>query len=140
MCPLLAPHLPRTFQLFSFFFLLQPLTVLIRHTRQAVCAINQSIFPRCLWLAPGLLFWLGAQISKVSKNRLLKVCNVPSTSAGLNTLLFLLQPLTVLMKQTRQAVRIVKQSIFLRCLWPSGTPVLLAWPQLISFSPSQSAP
>ncbi len=30
---------------------------------------------------------------------------------------FLLQLLTVLIKQTRQAARAVKQSIFLRCLW-----------------------
>jgi hypothetical protein len=53
-------------------------------------------------------------------NRLLKVCNVLATSAGLprvsfffSFLFLLLQPLTVLMKQTRQAVRDVKQSIFL---------------------------
>jgi hypothetical protein len=31
--------------------------------------------------------------------------------------LFLLWPFTVLMKETIQAVRAVKQSIFLRCLW-----------------------
>jgi hypothetical protein len=49
MCPLLAPHLSRVFLIF-FSFLLQPLTVLIRQTRQAVHAINQSIFLRCLWL------------------------------------------------------------------------------------------
>ncbi len=30
---------------------------------------------------------------------------------------FLLRPLTVLMKQTRQVVRAAKQSILLRCLW-----------------------
>ncbi len=46
-------------------------------------------------------------------NRLLKVCYVPATNAGLNRLLFLLQPLTVLMKQTRQAICTVKQSIYL---------------------------
>jgi hypothetical protein len=51
------------------------------------------------------------------QNRLLKFCYVPTTSAGLNRLLFLLQTLTVLMKQTRQAVRVHKQSIILRCLW-----------------------
>jgi hypothetical protein len=41
------------------------------------------------------------------QNRLLKVCYVPATSATLNRLLFfsfLLQPLTVLMKQTRQVI------------------------------------
>ncbi len=50
------------------------------------------------------------------KNRLLKFCYVPATSAAHKRLLFffyLLRPFTVLMKQTRQAVRAVKQSIFL---------------------------
>jgi hypothetical protein len=42
---------------------------------------------------------------------------VPATSAGLSRLLFLQWPLTVLMKQTRQAVYTLKQSILLRCLW-----------------------
>ncbi len=59
------------------------------------------------------------------KNRLLKFCYVPATSAAHNRLLlflFLLQPFTVLMKQTRQAVRAVKQSILLyvnECAVPS---------------------
>jgi hypothetical protein len=59
-----------------------------------------------------------------SQNRLLKVCYVPATSAGLSRLLFLsfLQwPLTVLMKQIRQAVRTFKQSILLRCPWLFAT-------------------
>ncbi len=47
------------------------------------------------------------------QNRLLKVCYVPNTSASLSRLLFLQWPLTVLMVQTRQAVRTIKQ---LRCL------------------------
>ncbi len=49
------------------------------------------------------------------KNRLLMFCYVPATSAAHNRLLFffLLRPFTVLMKQTRQAVHAVKQSIFL---------------------------
>jgi hypothetical protein len=55
------------------------------------------------------------------KNRLLKVWYVPATSAGLNRLLFFLQPLTVLMKQARQAVHAIKQSILLRCLWLNVT-------------------
>ena len=38
---------------------------------------------------------------------------MPATSAAHNRLLFLLRPFTVLMKQTRQAVHNVKQSIFL---------------------------
>jgi hypothetical protein len=54
------------------------------------------------------------------QNRLLKVCYVPATSAGLprvsfffSFLFLLLQHLTVLMKQSRQAVNAVKQSTFL---------------------------
>ncbi len=50
-----------------------------------------------------------------------KVCYVPATSAGLPRLLFLLRPLTVLMKQTRQAVRAIKQPILLRILWIAAT-------------------
>ncbi len=50
------------------------------------------------------------------KNRLLKVCYVSATSTGLQRLLFLLQPLMILMKQTRQAVYTIKQSVLLRCL------------------------
>ncbi len=49
------------------------------------------------------------------KNRLLKFCYVSATSAAHNRLLFfsfLLRLFTVLMKQTRQAVHAVKQSIF----------------------------
>ncbi len=66
----------------------------------AVCFKNCGFFP---------------QISK-GKNRLLKFCYVPATSAAHNSLLFsffLLQPFTVLIKQTRQAVCAIKQSIFL---------------------------
>ncbi len=52
------------------------------------------------------------------QNRLLMVCYVPATSTGLPSLSFffsflLLQPLIVLMKQTRQAVCADKQPIFL---------------------------
>ena len=47
------------------------------------------------------------------QNRLLKVCYVPATSAGLASLLFFLGPLTVLMKQTRQPVHAIKLSIYL---------------------------
>jgi hypothetical protein len=46
VCPLLVPHLPRHFP-----FLLQPLTVLMKQTRQAVRAIKQSILLRCLWFS-----------------------------------------------------------------------------------------
>ncbi len=51
-----------------------------------------------------------------SQNSLLKVCNVPAPNAGFPRLLFLLWPLTVLMKQTRQVVHAIKQRILLRCL------------------------
>ncbi len=44
MCPLIVPHLPRHFGFF-FYFLQWPPTVLVRQTRQAVRAINQTIFP-----------------------------------------------------------------------------------------------
>jgi hypothetical protein len=54
---------------------------------------------------------------KSLQNRLLKFCYVPATSASLPRLLFLLQPLTALMKQARQVVCAVKQTILLRCLW-----------------------
>jgi hypothetical protein len=53
------------------------------------------------------------------KNRLLKVCYVPATSTGLPRLLFssfFMRPLTVVMKQTRQAGCAIKQSILLKCL------------------------
>jgi hypothetical protein len=47
---------------------------------------------------------------------------VPNTSATSSKAfsLFLVQPLTVLMKQTRQAVHAIKQSILLRYLWLDG--------------------
>jgi hypothetical protein len=51
MCLLLAPDLPRHFQLFFlFFFWLRPITVIKRQTRPAVHAIDQSILLRCLWM------------------------------------------------------------------------------------------
>jgi hypothetical protein len=50
------------------------------------------------------------------KYRLFKVCYVPTTSTAF-FLSFLLRPLTVLMRQTRQMVRTINQSIFHRCLW-----------------------
>jgi hypothetical protein len=55
---------------------------------------------------------------KSLQNRLPKVCYVPATIAGLLRLLFLFLrwPLTVLMRQTRQAVRAFMQPILLRCL------------------------
>ncbi len=52
MCSLLVPLLPR---LNFFFFLLRPLTVLMKQTRQAVRANKQFILLRCLWTS---LLWL----------------------------------------------------------------------------------
>jgi hypothetical protein len=49
---------------------------------------------------------------------------VPATSVGLSRLFFLFflrWPLTVLMKQARQAVSAFKKSILLRCLWCDAT-------------------
>jgi hypothetical protein len=45
---------------------------------------------------------------------------MPATRAGLPRLFFM-RPLTVLMKQTRQAGRTIKQSILLGCLWAEST-------------------
>ncbi len=61
------------------------------------------------------------------KNRLLEVCYVPATSATFLAFFsfFLLWPLTVLMKQTRQAVHAVKRFILLRCLWLCQSTVAL---------------
>jgi hypothetical protein len=65
-------------------------------------------------------FWAWPIDIKSLQNRLLKDCHVPATSASLprvsfffSFLFLLLRPLTVLMKQTRQAVHAVKQYIFL---------------------------
>jgi hypothetical protein len=47
LCPLLAPLVIGFFSLF--FFLLRMFAVIMKQTRQAVCAVKQSIFLRCLW-------------------------------------------------------------------------------------------
>ncbi len=69
------------------------------------------------WVIEIGLFVLCPQISK----ELLKLCYVPATSATSSKGIFhffLLQPLTVLIRQTWQAVRaIINESIFLRYLW-----------------------
>ncbi len=73
---------------------------------------------------PSLMFVsMATTIDIKRKNILLKVWHVPATSATFLAffLFFLRWPLTVLMKQTRQAVCAVKQSILLRCLWPPPT-------------------
>jgi hypothetical protein len=102
-----------------------------------VCGINVSmaaekIFHRCLLLYVikyWLFHWYGSGIIidiESLQNRFLKVCYVPATRAGLYGLLFflylfLLWPLTVPMKQTRQEVCTIKQSMLLRCLWVEYT-------------------
>jgi len=64
----------------------------------------------------------GHRYLKNKEYRLLKFCRVPATSAISSKAfslfcVFLLQPLTVLMKQTRQVVHAIMQSTLLRCLW-----------------------
>jgi hypothetical protein len=92
--------------------------LLIRHLWQlktAVCCSIDQNKPACF------KDLLAASIDiKSLQNRMLKVCYVPATSTGLPRVSFffsffvlLLQPLTVLMKQTRQAVRAIKRSILL---------------------------
>ncbi len=118
MCMLLAPVYQGYASSSFVFFLLQPLTVLMKHTRQVVRAIKQSILLRCLWMWQneiiiGNAFWLlTLWIAKGCKkfyctdpclsvrtwdatidieslqNRLLKVCYVPTTSVGLPKLCF----------------------------------------------------
>ncbi len=89
-----------------------------------VCYIEVRLKAHLYWqsLLPTYLGFLGwcntnriGSIDIKSLNRLLKVCYVPATSAILIAYFsaFLLQPLTVLMKQTRQPVRAVKQSLYL---------------------------
>ncbi len=76
--------------------------------------IFSTIFFRCR------VHWTSENTIDIErKNRLLKVCYVPTTNATFLAffLFFLLWSLTVLMKQTRQVVRAVRRSILLRCLW-----------------------
>ncbi len=72
------------------------------------------LFYLCLsWSNCKFVESVGAIDIEWRKNRLLKFCYVPVTSAAHNRLLFLLWLFTVLMKQTRQAVCAVKQSIYI---------------------------
>ncbi len=77
-----------------------------------------------LFLCVNCIYITPKQLTKVSlehrygrsPNRLLKVCYVPASSAVLIAFFssqLLLRPLTVLMKQTRQPVHTIKQSIYL---------------------------
>ncbi len=70
-------------------------------------------------IGPFFLFVISIDIKSL-QNKLLKVCYVPASSADLprvsfffSSLFLLPRPLTVLMKQTRQAVHAIKQPIFL---------------------------
>ncbi len=63
MCPLLVPG----FQGFFFPFLMQTLTVLMKQTRQAVCAIKQSITLRCLWSCVAVAYSLKKNFASVKK-------------------------------------------------------------------------
>ncbi len=84
-----------------------------RQANKAARLARQSGLPALFWAClVGLVTatnahftkWIFTIDIKSLQNRLLKVCYVPTTSASLPRLLFLLRPLTVLMKQTRQAV------------------------------------
>ncbi len=77
----------------------------------------KCIFNQCREIKTIYIFTATTIDIESLQNRLLKVCYMPATSTGLNRLLFLLQTLTVLMKQTRQVVRAIKYSILLRCIW-----------------------
>jgi hypothetical protein len=76
----------------------------------------ESIISICLWawLYNKRVLLMDIKRQKIDCLRfvmcpLLALARIPS--------LFLMWPLTVLTKQTRQAVRTIKQSILLRCLW-----------------------
>jgi hypothetical protein len=102
--------------------------------KQAVLLVNKTMHIRhqmqennCLKLCHICLISTGVKKGTTFKcrleplisslqNRLLKVCYVPTTSTRLPRLLFLLQSITVFLKQTRQAVCAFRQSILLRCL------------------------
>ncbi len=75
--------------------------------------------PLAVTLVQGFKTLFGEIIIDIeSQNRLLKVCYVPATNDSLpRQILFLLWSLTVLMKQTRQAVCAIKQFLLLRSLW-----------------------
>jgi hypothetical protein len=60
MCPLLAPVL------IGLFFLLQPLTVLMKQTSQAVFTVKQFILLRCLWVLLYCFYCRNAQGAKAS--------------------------------------------------------------------------
>ncbi len=60
---------------------------------------------------------------------------MPAASAGLPivSVFFWLRPLTVLMKQIRQAIRAIKQPILLRFLCPAFTIEIVLYTKIISY-------
>jgi hypothetical protein len=63
-----VPATSATFLAFFLFFLLWLLTVLMKQTRQAVCAIKQSILLRCLWCSVSVSNFQGDQIGQFFDN------------------------------------------------------------------------
>jgi hypothetical protein len=81
----------------------------------------------CLHSGITIYIYIYIYIHRKMKNRLLKVCYVPATRAGLPRLLFfffIMRLLTVLMKQTRQAGHAIKQSIYLD-VYGNNSPICL---------------
>jgi hypothetical protein len=74
MCPLLALVLIVNKLLF-FFFCCRQLTVLMKQTRQVVCAIKQSVFHRCLWMISYSIFTHLATLLHLAMQRWLKSAN-----------------------------------------------------------------
>jgi hypothetical protein len=88
-----------------------------------------------IWVFTGCI-GVNHRYQKTKKNRLLKVCYVPTTSTRLPRLLFpsfWMQPLTVLMKQTWQAVCTIKQSIYLD-VYGVNTPSKKCFLLIVDFS------
>ncbi len=100
--------------------------------------LSSKIFMHFCQLKVCLHFQPSSQVRSIDierKNRLLKVWYVPTTSTTFLAFFpfFLLWPLTVLMKQTRQVVCAVKQSIFLKCLWSGHSRSLLTFLEQITW-------
>jgi len=119
-----------TFDLWSHSHLISIKTTILTPSSVDICYFVTSpslpltiIFPPC----PSSK-WIQTIDIESLQNRLLRVCYEHATSARLPRLL-LLRPLTVLIKQTRQAVRAIKQSMLPRCLWfePSKLPSRVKW-------------
>ncbi len=84
-------------------------TFSVRNLR--IFVISQSVCPRQAFPVQS-----NDIIDIERKFRLLKVCYMHTTSTTFQVV-FLLRPLTVLIRQTRMAVCVINPSIYLRCLW-----------------------